>query len=165
MLISERRPCIVLRRCPWMGSKSQLTILLVSVSLALVGAVAVTGILTTSRTVGSSGTVKAINVEVYWDLGCTQVVDQIDWGILEPGDTPTKTVYVKNTGNAALTLSMTYSGWDPTEAGSYITLSWDKEGATVDSDGVTGAVLTLSVSDSISGITMFSFNITIEGTG
>jgi len=121
--------------------------------------------LTTSRTVGSSGTVKAINVEVYWDIDCTQVVSDIDWGILEPGDNATKTVYVKNTGNAALTLSMTYSGWDPTEAGGYITLSWDKESSTVDPDGVTGAILTLSVSDSISGITTFSFNITIEGTG
>jgi len=135
------------------------------VSIAVFSAAVVTGILTTSRTVGSSGTVKAINVEVYWDLGCTQVVDQIDWGILEPSDTPTKTVYVKNTGNAALTLSMTYSGWDPPEAGSYITLSWDKESSTVDPDGVTGAILTLSVSGSISDITTFTFDITIEGTG
>lgn len=148
-----------------MGSKSHLTILLISVCLALVGAAAVTGLLTTSRTIGSSGNVKAINVEVYWDSGGTQVVDQIDWGILEPGDSLNKTVYIKNTGNAPLTLNMSYSGWNPSEAGNYIILSWNKEGATIDPDGMVAAVLTLSVSDTISGITDFSFNIVIEGTG
>ena len=148
-----------------MGSKSHQTLLLVSIILALVSAVAVTGLLTTSRTIGSSGTVKAINVEVYWDSGCTQVVGQIDWGALEPGDSLSKTVYIKNTGNAPLTLSMSCSGWSPVEAGDYITLSWDKEGGTVNPGEVVGAVLTLSVSDSISGVTDFSFNIVVEGSG
>jgi len=147
------------------GSKSVLPLFLLSVGLALVGAVAVTGILTTSRTIGSSGTVKAINVEVYWDSACTDVVSEIDWGTIEPGEPVTNTVYVKNTGNTAMTLSMTYSGWNPAEAGDYITLSWDKEGATVNSDAVATAVLTLSVSESISGIESFSVNIVIEGTG
>ena len=148
-----------------MGSKSVLPLLLVSVGLALAGAVAVTGILTASRTIGSSGTVKAINVEVYWDIEGTNVVSEIDWGSIEPNESVIRTVYVKNTGNTALTLSMTYSGWVPAEAGDYLTLSWDREGVTVDPDAVLAAVLTLSVSDSISGIENFSFNIVIEGTG
>jgi len=148
-----------------MGSKSVLPLLLVSVGLALVGAVAVTGILTASRTIGSSGTVKAINVDVYWDIEGTNVVSEIDWGSIEPNESVIKTVYVKNTGNTAMTLSMTYSGWVPAEAGDYLTLSWDREGVTVDPDAVLAAVLTLSVSDSISGIESFSFNIVIEGTG
>jgi len=139
--------------------------LLVFLTIALVGGVAVTGLLTTSKTIGSTGSVKAINVEIYWDIECTQVVTEIDWGALESGDTATNTVYVKNTGNSAMTLSMYYSGWDPAEAGSYITLSWDREGATIDPDAVVEATLTLSVSASISGITTFSFNIVIEGTG
>jgi len=148
-----------------MGSKSVLPLLLVSVGLALAGAVAVTGILTASRTIGSSGTVKAINVDVYWDIEGTNAVSEIDWGSIEPNESVIRTVYVKNTGNTALTLSMTYSGWVPAEAGDYLTLSWDREGVTVDPDAVLAAVLTLSVSDSISGIENFSFNIVIEGTG
>ena len=148
-----------------MKSRSLPTLLLVLVSVALFSAAAVTGLLTTSRTLGSSGTVKAINVEVYWDIECTQVVNEIDWGIIEPGDSVTETVYIKNSGNVALTLNMSYSGWVPAGAGDYITLSWDKEGSTVDPDAVVGATLTLSVSESISSITTFSFTIVIEGTG
>ena len=147
-----------------MDNKSHLALLLISISLALAGGIAVTGLLTSSRIIGSSGTVKAINVEVYWDSLCTQVVDTIEWGLLEPGDSVNKTVYIKNTGNAPLTLNMFYTGWVPLEAGDHITLSWNKEGATIDPDGVTSAVLTLSVSASASGVTDFSFDIIIEGT-
>jgi len=148
-----------------MGSKSVLPLLLVCVGLALVGAVAVTGLLTASRTMSSSGTVKAINVEVYWDSGLTDVVSEIDWGTIEPGVSVTAATYITNTGNTVMTLNMTYYGWVPAEAGNYITLSWDKEGVTVDPDAVVPAVLTLSVSESISGIESFSFDIVIEGTG
>lgn len=148
-----------------MGSKSIFPFMLVAVCLAAVSAVAVTGLLTASRTIGSSGTVKAINVEVYWDSGLTDVVSEIDWGTIEPGVSVTKTIYITNTGNTAVTLNMTYYGWDPAEAGNYITLSWDKEGVTIDPDAVVPAVLTLSISESISEIESFSFDIVIEGTG
>lgn len=148
-----------------MATKSHLILLIISVGLALVGGVAVTGLLTTSRTIGSSGIVKAINVEVYRDLECTQAVDEIDWGTIEPGESVTRTVYIKNAGNAALTLNLSYYGWDPPAAGSYITLSWDREGETMEPQAVLAATLTLSVSDAISGITDFSFSIVIKGTG
>lgn len=146
-------------------SKSIFPLILIAVCLAAVSAVAVTGLLTASRTISSSGTVKAINVEVYWDSGLTNVVSEIDWGTIESGGSVTKTIYITNTGNTAMTLNMTYYGWVPAEAGNYITLSWDKEGLTVDPDAVVAAVLTLSVSETISGIESFSFNIVIEGTG
>lgn len=148
-----------------MKSNSQLFLSIILISTALVGAFAVVGILTTSRTIGSRGTVKSINVEVYWDSSCTNVVNEIDWGTLDPGVSATRTIHVKNTGNAELTLHMHYSDWVPSEAGDYITLSWNKEGGTVGPDAVVEAVLTLSVSDSTSGITTFSFNIIIEGIG
>ena len=148
-----------------MRVKQNLGVLLLTVVVALAGGLAVSGILTTSRTLSSSGSVKAINVEVYWDLACTQVVNSVDWGIPEPGDVVSRTVYVKNTGSAQMTLALFDSGWNPAEAANYITLSWDREGALIDAGGVVEAVLTLTVSGSITGITDFSFNIGIEGTG
>jgi hypothetical protein len=73
-------------------------------------------------------------------------------------------VYVKNTGNAAVTLNMTTSAWSPSSASSYITLTWNQTGTVLQAGGVVTAGLTLTVSSSISGITSFSFNITISGT-
>ena len=121
--------------------------------------------LSASRTIGIRGALKTIDVEVYWDSGCTDTVTAINWNILEPDVSLTKTVYVKNTGNAPLTLKMTCSDWIPPEAIDHITLSWNKEDVIVEPGAVVAAVLTLSVSSAIYGITDFSSNITIEGTG
>ena len=148
-----------------MRAKPNLVLLLATISVALISGLAVSGILSTSRTVGTSGTVKAINVEVYWDSECTQVVSDVDWGFCEPNSTVEKTVYVKNNGNAPMTLNMSYSGWSPAEAGDYISLTWNQEGTQIAADAVVQAILTLSISDTITGITEFSFNIVIEGTG
>ena len=139
--------------------------ILVAVVLALASSLVVSGLLTVSKTLSSTGSVKAINVEVFWDLACTQVVSSIDWGTPEPGDLIDRTVYVKNTGNAPMNVSLSASGWVPVEAGNYLTMSWDREGAVVAAGEVVQAVLTLDVSVSITGITDFSFDIVIEGTG
>lgn len=148
-----------------MLSRSGLTVLVLAASLALVAGTAVTGILTSSKTISSSGTVKAINVGVYWDSACTNATSTINWGSIEPNTTVTTTVYVKNTGNTQMTLNMTYSGWSPSNAASYMTLSWNQEGVVVAPNAVVTAVLTLQVSSSITGISSFSFNVAITGTG
>ena len=148
-----------------MKAKPNLALLLVTLAVALVGGLAVSGILSASRTVGTSGTVKAINVEVYWDSECTQVVSDVDWGFCEPDSTVEKIIYVKNNGNVPMNLSMSYSDWNPTEAWNYLSLTWNREGTQIAADAVVQAVLTLSISDTITGITEFSFNIVIEGTG
>ena len=134
-------------------------------ALALIGSFGVYGLLTSSRNISSSGTVKAINVEVYWDQGCTQIVENVDWGYAEPGDAVSRTIYIKNSGNVPLTLGLSYSDWVPTEAGDFITLEWDQEGTTINAGDIQQAALTLTISDVITGVTDFSFNIVIEGSG
>lgn len=132
--------------------------------MALISGLAVSGLVTVSRTLSSSGTVNTINVEVFWDVNCTQIITDIDWGVLDPGENTSKTIYVKNTGSTAMMLNLTYSGWNPVEAGTYLSLTWDKEGAIVTVDEVVSTMLTLHVSDTIAGITSYSFDITIAGS-
>ncbi len=139
--------------------------IIATVLLALLSGFTVSGLLNTSKTLTSSGSVKAINVDVYWDDLCTQVVNSVDWGTPEPGEVAYQTVYIKNSGSAPLYVSMITSNWTPVEAANYLTLTWDREGASIDPDQVLPAFLTLTVSDTITGITDFSFNIVIEGTG
>ncbi len=139
--------------------------LIFAMSIALASGLAVSGLLTTSKTLSSSGSVKAINVEVFGDNECTQAVSSVDWGTPGPGESIEKTVFVKNTGNAPMNLSQSTSAWNPVDTESYLTLSWDLEGMIISADEVLQAVLTLHVSSDISGITDFAFNIIIEGTG
>ena len=148
-----------------MATKSGTAIILVMIVASFAAAMAVTGAVTSSKTITSTGKLKALNVEVYQDSACTQILSQIDWGSLEPGAVIEKTIYVKNSGNTASIIRLSTSNWNPTEASNYFTLSWNKEGATVNPNSVATAVLKLTVSSSISGISTFSFNIVIQGSG
>ena len=123
-----------------------------------------TGLLMSSQTLQSSGTVTAVNVGVYSDSGCTQNCTSIDWGTIAPGNTTTRTVYVKNIGTLPITLSMTTGSWVPSNANTYISLSWNRGGTVLSVGQSTTATLTLSASSSAGNITSFSFNIVITGT-
>ncbi len=124
------------------------------------------GLLMSSQTVPSSGVVSTVNIGVYLDSACTQICASIDWGTLTAGSTTTRTVYIKNTGTLPITLNMTTTSWNPSNANGPIMLTWNKEGAPLGVNQSTEATMTLAVSPSIgSSITTFSFNIIITGMG
>jgi hypothetical protein len=113
----------------------------------------------------SVGTVKALGVGVYWDSGCSQTVSSIDWGSAEPGAVKNVTVYIRNEGNAPITLSLQTANWNPADATDYISLSWNYGGQTIDPNQVLAVTLSLSISSNIQGITSFSFDIVVVGSG
>lgn len=142
------------------------------IRLGVILAVAATGVVVTVlaasllgayQRIPNAGNVKAVGVGVYWDSECTRNVTSIDWGFLEPGGTADVPVYVKNDGNVAAVLSMTKDNWDPAVASGYMSLSWNRESYVLN-PGSVQAVLTLSVSSEITGVTNFSFDIIITGT-
>jgi hypothetical protein len=148
-----------------MSLQKRSTVALVAIIVTLIIlTVTTTGLLIVNQTISSSGTVTAINVGVYSDSACTTELSFIDWGTISPGNSENSTIYLKNTGNAPITLSMTKTNWNPANADGPITLTWNRESATLDVDQVTTATLTISLSESISGITNFSVDIVIIGT-
>jgi hypothetical protein len=136
------------------------------IAIAIAGIAGTLGALTASHTVPNSGsvTVTAVGVGVYNNSACTNAISTINWGTITNGTAPTKVIYVENTGDTQETLSMTTSSWNPSTAQSYITLSWNATGTSVSAGSHVAAVLTLTVLGSITGITSFSFNLTITGT-
>jgi hypothetical protein len=137
------------------------TVLAIAVMSVIVSAF---GALVATRTISNSGNIIVAGVGVYSDSGCTTTLSTITWGSLNPGDIKTYTMYVKNTGTVSVTLSMTVSSWSPSSASTYITLTWNQEKSVLTAGQVAPALLTLSVSSSISNVTSFSFNIIITGT-
>jgi hypothetical protein len=147
---------------PKVSTSALLALVATGILLTLV----TSGALLSTQQVPSSGAISAVNVGVYTNSGCTTNCTSITWGTISPGSSATYTVYVKNTGNVPLTLSMTTSGWNPSSADGPITFSWNREGTALNAGQSTSATLTLTVSSSISSsITSFSFNIVITGTG
>jgi hypothetical protein len=122
------------------------------------------GVLTSNQTVMSTGSITAVNVGVYNDYGCTQNCTSIDWGSLAPGDQTTKTVYVKNTGTIPVTLSMGTTNWVPSNANTYLTLSWNRANYVLAAGSSVSAVFTLAANANAGNVTSFSFNVVITGT-
>jgi hypothetical protein len=144
-------------------NKAVLIISMVFLSLILV--TSVYGVLTSSKTVASSGKIASINVGVYTNSACTQTATSIDWGNLAAGASTTITLYIKNTGNSKETLSIATSGGAPSTASQYLTITWNQNKVALNANQVVKATLTLTVSSNIDGgITAFSSNIIITGT-
>ena len=122
-------------------------------------------LLQTSRTISNAGSVKGIGVGIYWDSACTNQTSSISWGILDPGSNKTVNVYVRNEGNAVVTLSKTTQNWIPTNAVNYMSLNWNYANQTLSVNQVLQVSLTLVVSSTVAGIGNFSFDMTIVSTG
>ncbi len=120
--------------------------------------------LTASRTIPSTGNVKATGVNVYWNLACTNETTVIDWGTMSPSTAKSYTIYVKNNGTVPVTLSMATNDWSPSSAASYMSLQWNRTGYVLNQNSVVAASLTLTVSSAVSGISNFSFDITVTGS-
>jgi hypothetical protein len=119
----------------------------------------------TTETISNVGSLKTIDIEAYWDANLTNRVNGINWGLLEPGGQKSFSIYLHNEGNSAVTLSESTSNWNPSAAATYLTLSWNYNGQTIEADKNLQVTLTLSVSANITGITNFSFDIIVVGTG
>jgi len=139
-------------------------VLTLTATILVAGTVILTsGILSSSFIMQSAGNLKSVGVGVYWEQSCNSEVTSIDWGNLNPGDTVSVTVYVKNEGNVAVELNMTTDNWDPSSASTYLTLTWDRQGFVLNSGEVVQAIFTLWVSPNIQNVTTFSFDIIVTG--
>lgn len=126
---------------------------------------AVTGGLLGRVILRNVGIVKAIGVGVYWDSGCTDPVTSVDWGTVEPGSAEDVMVYIKNEGSAPVTLALETENWNPPSVSTYMSLTWNYTGGITNVGEVVQVTFSLSVSDTIEGITSFSFDIVIIGSG
>jgi hypothetical protein len=104
----------------------------------------------------ASGVLKAVGLEVYEDAACTVKLESIDWGLLAPGESKTITCCVKSSSTVETELFLTSESWDPAAAASFITVSWDYEGAILPAGKVAAADLTLHVDPAISNVEGFS---------
>ena len=122
------------------------------------------GALSSSQLVPSGGTITAVNVGVYTNSACTTNCTSINWGTLAPGTSVTITVFVKNTGTVPVKLSMTKTNWAPSNAGTYLTVTWNREGYSLAAGNSVSATFTLTASASAGALTTFSFDLVITGT-
>lgn len=138
---------------------------IVTFVLILFMATQVTSLIIASKTIPNVGSLKTVGVGVYFDTALTNKVSSIDWGVLDLGSNKNGTVYIRNEGNSAVSLTMNTANWNPSTTSNYMTLTWNYGGQSVNVGAVIQVKLTLSVSASAAGITNFSFDINIVANG
>ncbi len=142
------------------------------VGAAIIALIAVAGVLTATtlavlsanKTVPYGGTIATVNLGAFSDSACTNPVSTLDAGTLSPGGTSTQTIYIKNTGTVPETLTMTVSNWTPTNANTYLTLTWNRQNTVLNAGQSTPATLTLTAAANTGSLTTFSCNIILTGT-
>jgi len=110
------------------------------------------------------GKIISLGLSVYGDSDLSEKITTIDWGTLYPGASSTKYIWVVLEGDLPAILSLQTEAWAPSEAGSFLSLSWNYQGGVVQPGGVMYATLVLSVSPNTVNIADFTFNIVITAT-
>jgi hypothetical protein len=145
-----------------MANRKMLMLAIIIVTIVcLLLTLATIGVLGAPR---GTGKLSAINVALYSDSGCTVNCTFINWGNIYPGSVTHKTFYIKNTGNIAVTLSISTKNWSPRLANSLVTLSWNLNNYLLSAGKVVQATLTLTAASNTSSLTNFNFNVVIIGT-
>lgn len=156
------------------------------ITVAIMLTTATTALLTFSQTIPTAGTVSptptpttsayippptptegTVDIGVYADAAFTQEYTSengITWNAVMPGQSTTQTVYIKNEGTQTVTLHLTTANLTPSQAEGLITVTWNKEGQSLAAGASISAILTLSVDSSLTGISSYSIDVTIEGT-
>jgi len=116
-------------------------------------------------TFSNQGVVKTINVGVYWDVECLNVVNTVDWGTVEPGEDKIVDVFIRNEGNSDAVLRIQASNWFPSEFSQFATLSCSHQGQVIEVGRILKASFILSLNRTVQDITDFGFDILIEASG
>ncbi len=107
--------------------------------------------------------VEANGIGVYWDASCTREVSSIDWGNLTPGSSKSTVVNIRNEVQEPVYVFISMKNWNPSNAYTYITLSWNYNLQRLDPNEVIQVRLILSASRYAHGVSTFSFDTIVAG--
>jgi hypothetical protein len=163
--------CLLIRttqytfRCKNLNIKMSWGISLIALAIITICLTATTfATLTSYKVIPYSGTITTINLGVYTDSGCTQNLTALSAVSVSPGSTTTQTVWIKNTGNVPENLTMTVSNWNPSNAGSYLALTWNQQNTVLSAGQSIQATITLTAQSNTGSLTTFACDITFTGT-
>jgi len=148
-----------------MSANNRRLLTVVALTAVIITAIVTAAIVYYSLRIRGYGKIKTIGVEAYADLECTKKVSEINWGTIPVGGSSQTTLYLKNSGNYPINLTISTENWLPTPAADYITLTWDYDGTEIPAGEVRGVILTLTVASDIIGVTDFQFDIVIRAGG
>jgi len=118
------------------------------------------------ETITCTGQITSVGVKFYSDASAIQQITAINWGVVQPSTTTNKVYYMKNTGNVPENVTMTVTGWNPSNANQYISCTWNMtQGQSIVLNRIYPVKFSLIVNQNTDTITAFGFNIVVVGEG
>ena len=139
--------------------KLEALILIIALASFVITSYGATAYIVKTYNILMQGNVYCVGIEAFWDSTCTNKCDSIDWGWCQPGENKNVTIYLRNTGNTPVILTLSTQDWSPAEAENYITLTWDREGYNM-TEQVVACTFILAVDSSIQNTTIQTFTFT-----
>ncbi|MCW4034989.1 MAG: hypothetical protein NWF03_06455 [Candidatus Bathyarchaeota archaeon] len=129
----------------------KIILLMVIVAVVSIGGTSLISIML-SRTqniyVPSLGFIKTIEVEAYSDANCNNLMEQIEWDQITPGESTVNTLYIKSVSNFEIVLTIDIREWSPAEMADYITITTDYDGQRLSPGEIIQIQMSLSTVDS-----------------
>jgi hypothetical protein len=125
---------------------NQQAVVLTAAGLAVIALVVAVVILTSAH-LETSGTIVTNNpnLTIFADAACTKQISTVQWGTLQPSGSATVALFIKNSGNMPLTLTLTENNWSPATAQNYLTLSWNQENTKIQPGASQTVTITINV--------------------
>jgi hypothetical protein len=112
-------------------------------------------------TIKSQATFGNVSASLYKDIGATTPLSAIDWGKLDPGNSRTVTMYIKNEGTSSLTASFSYGNFTPSTVSQYVTYISDLSSSSLNAGRIRRFSITINVANGVSGIPSFTNDLVI----
>ena len=107
------------------------------------------------------GIIRTVGLKAFIDPDLTVEAATIDWGHMSPGDNSSVTLYLKSTSTIPAELTFSTENWEPSAAQLFFTVTWNYNQQILDPSQVIPVIFTLRVSENVSGVTMFTFDLII----
>jgi len=96
----------------------------------------------------SLGVIKTIEVEAYSDSNANNLIEQIEWKEISPGESADNEFYIKSVSNFEITLTINIQDWSPSKMADYIEITSDYDGETLSPGEIIPIKMTVSTQDS-----------------
>ena len=127
--------------------------------ISMTGLLYVIGQISIQKPVSHSGTISAVNLTVS-SAQDGVAITSLFWGAVNPGAVKTQIIWIKNTGNVAISTDMNNGYQSP----AVLSVEWNGGGQIIQSGASMSATITLVLKSEVGSETTFSFNTTIIGT-
>jgi hypothetical protein len=146
------------------GTPTRLRLLSTLLVLGLLIGIPITyAVMTYTASLQTNGTSGQVAIGLFSDSGLTQPFSVYGWGNIIPGQTLSRIVYVKNTGNIGVTLNVLYVWANATQA-QYFTTSSNYAGQTISSGSSIPVTINLLAGADLSKVPTWAFRIDFVAT-